>query len=139
MQAQQTALPTLTQEHYDLQSMENNVRQLQTQQQALSQAQQTLQRTQHKRQDIERAIANTEQQAEQLHDETDKAQQYYTQLETEVNRLQASLHPDWNTLDKVLARKQSVEQQMKALTTQLQNAEQRLNQARSVAAAANAL
>ncbi|SJL83926.1 SbcC/MukB-like Walker B domain-containing protein [Vibrio palustris] len=350
VQAQQTALPTLTQEHYDLQSMENNVRQLQTQQQALSQAQQTLQRTQHKRQDIERAIANTEQQlvqqrqqweqaaqqraglegqklaltqcvelinkrlneskllrqcsekqqamqacnndynaakqtslsaaryadelelkwhqnqaailaarlqpnqacpvcgshehphpaqsnsdtvtkeqvqsarqqqsrghqqelsaatayqqasadlhfvqqqlselqedlaqqasldelqqqrqdlqstiqereainlerfaeqirqtehrltqhkqqAEQLHDETDKAQQYYTQLETEVNRLQASLHPDWNTLDKVLARKQSVEQQMKALTTQLQNAEQRLNQARSAAAAANA-
>ncbi|MGO1298504.1 MAG: SbcC/MukB-like Walker B domain-containing protein, partial [Vibrio sp.] len=86
----------------------------------------------------EQSLAQHKQHAQQLNQETEKAQQRYTQLETEVNRLQASLHPDWNTLEKILTRKQDVEQLIKSLTTQLQIAEQRLNQAKSTVAATNA-
>ncbi|MFC3024885.1 AAA family ATPase [Vibrio zhugei] len=86
----------------------------------------------------EHSLSQHKQRVQQLNQQAESAQQRFTQLETEVNRLQASLHPDWNTLDKVLARKQTVEQQIKELTTQQQAAEQRLNQSKSSVAGANA-
>ncbi|MGO1296386.1 MAG: AAA family ATPase, partial [Vibrio sp.] len=75
VQAQQSGVAALTQEHYDLQGMEQNVRQMHTQQQALTQAKQALQHNQQQRQTVENAIAQTEQQLTQQRQQSEQASQ----------------------------------------------------------------